>query len=72
MPEFIFRSPTSDRDQDHLLTRILAIPVAEEWGEAMEERFGVVLRQGFGMTEVNMVTYSDLDDPVMAGCAGPP
>ena len=38
----------------------------------MEERFGVVLRQGFGMTEVNMVTYSDLDDPVMAGCAGPP
>ena len=72
MPEFIFRSPASDRDQDHLLTRILAIPVAEEWGEAMEERFGVVLRQGFGMTEVNMVTYSDLDDPVMAGCAGPP
>ena len=72
MPEFIFRSPTSNHDQDHLLTRILAIPVAEEWGEAMEERFGVVLRQGFGMTEVNMVTYSDLDDPVMAGCAGPP
>ena len=72
MPEFIFRSPASNHDQDHLLTRILAIPVAEEWGEAMEERFGVVLRQGFGMTEVNMVTYSDLDDPVMAGCAGPP
>lgn len=72
MPEFIFRSPTSNHDRDHLLTRILAIPVAEEWGEAMEERFGVVLRQGFGMTEVNMVTYSDLDDPVMAGCAGPP
>ena len=72
MPEFIFRSPASNHDRDHLLTRILAIPVAEEWGEAMEERFGVVLRQGFGMTEVNMVTYSDLDDPVMAGCAGPP
>ena len=72
MPEFIFRSPASNHDQDHLLTRILAIPVAEEWGEAMEERFGVVLRQGFGMTEVNMVTYSDLDDPVIAGCAGPP
>ncbi|HAE53591.1 MAG TPA: ATP-dependent acyl-CoA ligase [Acidimicrobiaceae bacterium] len=72
MPEFIFRSPASNRDQDHLLTRILAIPVAEEWGEAMEERFGVVLRQGFGMTEVNMVTYSDLDDPVISSCAGPP
>ena len=72
MPEFIFRSSPSPRDQLHKLTRIMAIPVAEEWGEAMEERFGVALRQGFGMTEVNMVAYSDPDDPVIAGCAGPP
>ena len=72
MPEFIFRSPESPHDRDHKLTRILAIPVAEEWGVAMQDRFGVKLRQGFGMTEVNMVTYSDLEDPVMAGCAGPP
>ena len=72
MPEFIFRSPPSPNDRDHKMTRILAIPVAEEWGVAMQERFGVKLRQGFGMTEVNMVAYSDLDDPVMSGCAGPP
>ena len=71
MPEFIYRSPESALDQDHALTRILAIPVAEEWGDAMEDRFGVKLRQGFGMTEVNMVAYSDLDDGVLAGCAGP-
>ena len=72
MPEFIFRRPPSPNDRDHKMTRILAIPVAEEWGVAMQERFGVKLRQGFGMTEVNMVAYSDLDDPVMSGCAGPP
>ena len=72
MPEFIFRSPPSPNDRDHKMTRILAIPVAEEWGVAMQERCGVKLRQGFGMTEVNMVAYSDLDDPVMSGCAGPP
>lgn len=72
MPEFIFRSPPSDRDRAHSLTKIMAIPVAEEWGEAMEERFGVKLVQGFGMTEVNMVAYSHPDDPVIAGCAGPP
>ena len=72
MPEFIFRSPPTPNDRDHRLTRILAIPVAEEWGSAMEERFGVVLRQGFGMTEVNMVSYSDIEDPVLPGCAGPP
>jgi crotonobetaine/carnitine-CoA ligase len=72
MPEFIFRSPESPHDRDHQLSRILAIPVAEEWGSAMEARFGVVLRQGFGMTEVNMVAYSDVDDQVLSGCAGPP
>ncbi len=72
MPEFIHRSPATDRDRSHKLTRIMAIPIAEEWGAAMEERFGVKLVQGFGMTEVNMVAFSDPDDPVMPGCAGPP
>jgi crotonobetaine/carnitine-CoA ligase len=70
MPEFIFRQPPTDRDRDHRVTRIMAVPVAEEWGAAFEERFGVRLIQGYGMTEVNMVAYSDPADPVMPGCAG--
>ncbi|MFT5531344.1 MAG: crotonobetaine/carnitine-CoA ligase [Candidatus Poriferisodalaceae bacterium] len=72
MPEFIYRSPPSDRDRSHQLKKIMAIPIAEEWGEAMEERFGVTLVQGFGMTEVNMVAFSDPADPVTPGCSGPP
>jgi len=72
MPEFIHRSPTSERDRGHRLKKIMAIPIAEEWGSDMEKRFDVQLVQGFGMTEVNMVCFSDLDDPVMPGCAGPP
>lgn len=70
MPEFIFRQPPDPRDRSHRLTRVMAVPVAEEWGAAFEERFGVRLIQGFGMTEVNMVAYSDPADPVLAGCAG--
>ena len=70
MPEFIFRSPASDRDRAHSLTRVMAIPVAEDWAEAFEERFGVDIVQGFGMTEINMVAYSRTSDPVEAGCAG--
>ena len=70
MPEFVFRQPPTARDRDHRLTRVMAVPIAEEWGAAFEERFGVRLVQGFGMTEVNMVAYSDPADPVMAGCAG--
>jgi len=70
MPEFIFRRPPDPRDRSHRLTRVMAVPVGDEWGAAFEERFGVRLVQGFGMTEINMVAYSDPADPVMAGCAG--
>lgn len=70
MPEFIFRSPTSDRDRSHALTRVMAIPVAEEWADEFEDRFGVDIVQGFGMTEINMVAYSRTSEPIEAGCAG--
>jgi carnitine-CoA ligase len=70
MPEFIFRQPPDPRDRDHKVTRIMAVPVAAEWGEAFEQRFGVRLVQGYGMTEINMVSYSNPTDPVIAGCAG--
>ncbi len=70
MPEFIFRSPSSPRDREHRLRRIMAIPVAEEWAEALQTRFGATIVQGFGMTEINMVAYSNPDEPVEAGCAG--
>jgi len=70
MPEFIFRQPPDPRDRSHRLTRVMAVPIAEEWGAAFEQRYGVRLVQGFGMTEINMVAYSDPADPVIAGCAG--
>ena len=44
--------------------------LAEEWAEALQDRFAVSVVQGFGMTEVNMVAYSDPSEPVVAGCAG--
>ncbi len=70
MPEFIFRSPVSDRDRSHRLRTIMAIPVAEEWAQALQDRFDVQIVQGYGMTEINMVAYSDISEPVEAGCAG--
>ena len=72
MPEFIWRSPPSDRDRSHQLRAVIALPVAAEWAAAFEERFGVRIVQGYGMTEVNMVAYTNPADPVMSGCAGPP
>ena len=72
MPEFIWRSPVTERDRDHQLRAVIALPVAAEWAAAFEERFGAQIVQGYGMTEVNMVAYTDPADPVMSGCAGPP
>jgi crotonobetaine/carnitine-CoA ligase len=72
IPEFIFRQPPTDRDRDHRLRLMMAIPIAAEWGAPFEERFGVPFMQGFGMTECNIVAYTRPGDPLVPGCAGYP
>ena len=72
MPEFIFRQPPTDRDREHKLRAMMAVPIAAEWGKAFEERFGVPLVQGYGMTEINLVAYTTKDDPLEPGCCGRP
>ena len=66
---FLFAKGASDAialvESDHYF-----VGIGDEWGQDFEERFGVRLFQGFGMTEVNMVSYIDPADPVQAGCAG--
>jgi len=70
MPEFIFRQPATEHDRDHRLRAMMAVPIAAEWGPAFEERFGVPLVQGYGMTEINIVAYGVPGDPIEPGCAG--
>jgi crotonobetaine/carnitine-CoA ligase len=72
IPEFIFRQPPTDRDRDHRLRLMVAVPIAPEWGAAFEERFGVPFMQVFGMTECNIVTYTRPGEPLVPGCAGHP
>ncbi|MDP6707680.1 MAG: AMP-binding protein [Alphaproteobacteria bacterium] len=70
MPEFIFRTPKRPDDADNPLRKIMAVPIAAEWGEAFEKRFGLEIVQGFGMTECNIPAYGTADDPLAPGCAG--
>jgi crotonobetaine/carnitine-CoA ligase len=72
IPEFIFRQPPTDRDRDHRLRLMPAIPIAPEWGAAFEARFGVPFLQLFGMTECNIVTYGRPGEALEPGCAGYP
>jgi carnitine-CoA ligase len=70
MPEFIFRTPPSSHDRDHKLRTVVAVPIAAEWGEAMEQRFGFKFKQAYGMTEINIPCYTFDDDPLLPGMAG--
>jgi crotonobetaine/carnitine-CoA ligase len=72
IPEFIFRQPATDRDRDHRLRVMMAIPIAREWGAAFEERFGVPFLQAFGMTECNIPAYGRPGEPLIPGCVGYP
>ncbi|MDP6829939.1 MAG: AMP-binding protein [Alphaproteobacteria bacterium] len=70
IPEFIFRTPESEYDRDHKLRVVVAVPIAAEWGEAMEKRFGFKFMQAYGMTEVNIPCYTSEADPLLPGMAG--
>jgi len=70
LPEFIFRTPETEFDRDHKLKRIVAVPIANEWGAGFEERFGIKFIQAYGMTECNIPFYTHDDDPLMPGLAG--
>jgi crotonobetaine/carnitine-CoA ligase len=70
IPEFIFRTPETEHDLDNKLRKVLAVPLAAEWGEGMEKRFGFKFVQGYGMTEINLPCYTQDDDPLVPGIAG--
>jgi len=71
MAEFVLRQPASGTDRNHNLRAVMAVPVSAQWGSAFEARFGVRLVQIYGMTECNIVSFSDPGDPLEPGCIGP-
>jgi crotonobetaine/carnitine-CoA ligase len=70
MPEFIMKQPPRDDDKDTPLRLSWSVPVSDTWGRAFEERFGLRILQGYGMTEFSVPVWGDLKDPVESGCAG--
>jgi crotonobetaine/carnitine-CoA ligase len=70
MPEFILKQPERPDDHENSLRAIWSVPVSNTWGRHFEERFGVKIFQGYGMTEFSVCVWGSLSDPVVAGCAG--
>lgn len=70
MPEFILKQPARPDDRDNQLRAVWIVPVSNAWGKHFEERFGVKIFQGYGMTEFSVCVWGSLSDPVVGGCAG--
>jgi crotonobetaine/carnitine-CoA ligase len=73
MTAMLHGAPASERDRDHRVRYSFAVAAPAELHEPFEERFGVRLVNGFGLTEGSMLTYCPYDDrrPGSAGIAVP-
>ncbi|WP_158735850.1 AMP-binding protein [Alteribacillus sp. YIM 98480] len=72
MCEFIYRQPQTESDIDNPLRAMITLPAPKDIAEDFEKRFGLQMLEGFGMTEIGMVTFRKLNEPLKLGSAGKP
>jgi crotonobetaine/carnitine-CoA ligase len=70
MCNFIYGQPTREDDADNPLRAMVTLPAPGDIAEDFERRFGVKCLEGYGMTEVGVITYRRLDEPLRLGSAG--
>lgn len=58
----LMKQPVSAGDRDHSLRRMFTAAAPTEIWRAFEDRFGVTLLEGYGMTECGMILMNRLDD----------
>jgi crotonobetaine/carnitine-CoA ligase len=72
MCEFIYRQPEKADDGDNPLRAMMTLPAPKDIAVDFEKRFGVQMLEGFGMSEIGMVTYRKFNEPLKVGSAGKP
>ncbi len=65
----LWRQPPREDDRDHRLRLGWGVPLPE-WGGAFEERFGVPLRQVYGLTDAGVPVYDPVRGPRRPPAAG--
>jgi carnitine-CoA ligase len=70
MCNFIHSQPVCEDDADNPLRAIMTLPAPSDIAEDFERRFGVKCLEGYGMTEIGVVTYRRLEEPLRLGSAG--
>ena len=67
---FLWNQPPSDLDRAHSVHSVLAAPAPRDIYFEFEERFGVQLTEGYGLTETGVCTVMDPTQPVRLGSCG--
>ncbi len=67
---FLWNQPPSDLDRAHSVHSVLAAPAPRDIYFEFEERFGVKLTEGYGLTETGVCTVMDPTQPVRLGSCG--
>ena len=67
---FLWNQPPSEKDRAHRVHTIAAAPAPADIYDAFEERFGVTLTEGYGLTETGVCTTMDPTQPVRKGSCG--
>ncbi|MFG1357968.1 AMP-binding protein [Xanthobacter pseudotagetidis] len=72
MLEMVYALPPSPKDRDHRLRLIRTAPFPKRIAGDFERRFGVRGMEVWGMTEVGVVCWADMREPLRAGSCGRP
>ena len=67
---FLWNQPSSELDRAHSVHSVLAAPAPRDIYFEFEERFGVQLTEGYGLTETGVCTVMDPTRPVRLGSCG--
>jgi carnitine-CoA ligase len=67
---FLWNQPPSNLDRAHSVHSVLAAPAPRDIYFEFEERFGVKLTEGYGLTETGVCTVMDPTQPVRLGSCG--
>lgn len=67
---FVYSQPEREDDAENPLRAVITQPISADIAEDFERRFGVVCVEDYGATEVGVVTYRRLDEPLRPGCSG--
>lgn len=73
-PEIVFKQPPDPRDRDNQIIRVNVYGLHKENHTALEERFGFIAREAFGMTEAGSCLFVPIEavDMVGSGSCGRP